>query len=190
MGIKAVQVKEINVKAITKKLVIGDPWYFEEMESLRGIKNKTAEQTRRLRNMKNTTLNMNAKDLIPDDKSKFESKVFILKMVDDEDPEYTNYRIAYALYQPKARNLVELITSEDAYYADLIKTNKDLGCDTAKFIIEADGRYCSVRTGADGYYGYFMKFINQHGYCIVLDLAYDLFDINRVRDIVKTVFMH
>lgn len=68
------------------------------------------------------------------------------------------------------------------------KVKRDLGCDTASFEIEVDGKYDEIHTGADGYYGIAYKFKQYYGSYIELSFDGDLFSYEDVKDIMLSLF--
>lgn len=72
---------------------------------------------------------------------------------------------------------------------ETLKKKYELGCDTASFEIEVDGRYEEVHTGSDGYYGE-LKHLKQY-YGIMLSLSFDadLFSFDEIEKKMDYLFV-
>ena len=73
-------------------------------------------------------------------------------------------------------------------YPGQIKKEMDLGCDSASFIIDCDGRYCDILTGGDGTYG--MAWIMKEGYGVIIYLFIDseITPYNEIESAIKYIF--
>ena len=75
------------------------------------------------------------------------------------------------------------------YGEDTLKKRYELGCDTARYEIEVDGRYEEVHTGADGFYGELQHMKQYYG--LMLNLSFDasLFSFEDVERLMDYLFV-
>lgn len=64
-----------------------------------------------------------------------------------------------------------------------------LGCDTASYEIEVDGRYEKVHTGSDGYYGELRQMKQYYGLMFSLSFDGDLFSFEEVEKMMDYLFV-
>lgn len=78
------------------------------------------------------------------------------------------------------------------YYVGSKRNHIELGCDTARFSIEIDGRHLTFHTGADGYYGDVIKYsyngAGNIGCVISLSLSADMFSFEELEGDFKYLF--
>lgn len=102
----------------------------------------------------------NASDLcaIIDDISRNKKSELIFEVVEDTFiSEYTKKSVTTKSFVAKIfissdQSILDTFF-ENKYHPGFVKFKKQLGCDTASFVIEIDDVYCDIDTGADGYYG-------------------------------------
>jgi hypothetical protein len=64
-----------------------------------------------------------------------------------------------------------------------------LGCDTASYEIEVDGRYEKVHTGGDGYYGELRHMKQYYGLMLFLSFDGDLFSFEEIQKMIDYLFV-
>ena len=70
-----------------------------------------------------------------------------------------------------------------------LKHRYTLGCDTASYEIEVDGRYEKVYTGADGYYGELKQMKQYYGLMLSLSFDADLFSFEEIEKLMDYLFV-
>lgn len=74
------------------------------------------------------------------------------------------------------------------YGEKTLKHIYNLGCDTASYEIEVDGRYEKVHTGGDGYYGELRQMKQYYGLMLSLSFDGDLFAFDEVEKLMDYLF--
>lgn len=134
--------KEIYSVKCPKRFQFGDPMYFEEFKG-----EKLAS-------------------LVADCKP---PRNFVAKVVLTEEPMegFPNEVSTMTLYMAPEKTID---TYADGYmYKGQEVTEKEIGVDTAKYLINVDGRYEEIHTGGDGYWGNYLEFSRGQGANKVLD---------------------
>ena len=106
----------------------GDPWYFEK------YKGKRLDE-------------LVVRETIPEG---FAARL-LLTEESHEDMEVRTMRLYLAPEQTIG------LYSQDRKFTYQAVEGKEIGVDTARYILEVDGRYETIRTGGDGYWGCFLK---------------------------------
>ena len=173
MSDKVTTIKEkvFDIKGTTK-LMIGDPWYFEQMKA--GSKNE---------NLKKLTFNGNimtaasGKLRVRLNKVNYESEY--------GNGEYNSIDVTVA--QSGVSKELD-IYMEGKYFPAYLKEDHQLGCDTARF--EMTTKYGSdlFHTGGDGYYGDIYHMKKGHGMLLNLSFDTDMFDYDEIVDRMLKLF--
>lgn len=90
-----------------------------------------------------------------------------------------------------AFNDEQLKTYKDGYWfgEETLKHNYVLGCDTARYEIEVDGRYEEVHTGSDGYFGEVQVMKQYYGLMMSLSFDASLFSFEEVEKLMDYLFV-
>lgn len=107
-----------------------------------------------------------------------------------EEIPYTNFDVKFFSYRKDTEIAKKEIEAEceNMCYPTLIKEKKDLGCDTARFIICVDDNELEILTGADGYYGRMVKYKNNYAYYFDFSLDDDVTDWDDLERKIKYLF--
>lgn len=138
--------KEIYKVKNPKRIVFGDPLYFEEF--------KGAELKR----------------LTVDYKSPkhFDATRLVLEEEPNEElPKYMNRSITLYL---APHQTIDVYTSGQIYASQKI-AEKDIGVDTARYYLNIDGRDDEIQTGGDGWWGRFEEYYRENGKGRISDAA-------------------
>lgn len=158
-------------------ITIGDPGYLEELEQEEGTINP-----RILNNMRKMTL-IGYKPRVSKVGSVTIKKVHC---ADEEDGfEWDSIYIDIFLAKDEAQLKVY---EDDKFFKNTIKEKRELGCDSASFIMDVDGRYEEFDTGADGYYGTVELMKEYFGFRMFLSLDADLFSMDDTEKTMKYLF--
>lgn len=112
-----------------KRIQFGDPLYYEDFK----------DKPERL------------KKLVVDYKPKPEFKAGVL-LTEMEYPEFPGYMArTMTVYFAPERYLSTYL--DEKMYASQKIEQKEIGVDSARYLIDVDGRYEDIRTGGDGYWG-------------------------------------
>lgn len=141
------------------KISVGDPAYFEEMEA--GCTNL---------NLKKLTYNG---PILGAPLSKM--KIQLNRVEYESEWGNGDYENIDVFINQAATDKVLDLYMNNKYYPALVREEHDLGCDTARFILETKTpkgiNYDEFHTGADGYYGSFIKM--KRGYGMMMTLSFD-----------------
>ena len=74
------------------------------------------------------------------------------------------------------------------HYPKAIKKDNELGCDTAKFLIETKYGSDLFNTGGDGYYGHITQYKQYYGMNLYLSFDGTLFDFEEIKDRMLALF--
>lgn len=88
----------------------------------------------------------------------------------------------------KVRDTLLEILFNNQYHQSLLSKNIALGCDTARFYINVDGRDEEIHTGADGYYGNVIIYKNKLAYCISVVPDSDFNNETEVEQLIRHLF--
>lgn len=142
MNITILNEKTYDIKPFSR-VKIGDPLYFEEMAN--GSTNN---------NLKSLTCDI---DNITTSNRKAGARIRKLKLdYLDEDMDYDDVYYELTFYTARKTDVAENIVEAELngeYYVHLLKESRDLGCDTAEFIMYIDDNFGSFHTLSDGHYG-------------------------------------
>lgn len=145
---KLIKRMEINPP---KKLIIGDPMYFES-----GIAERLTCQWKRLSYVSNVKAEI---EVFEETFDNFKNSVVRLYVLPEE--------LLNEIHRSEEKNNEGFI-----YFPKLISGKViELGCDTAEFIVENENDLVKIHTGADGYYGMAIKYKNKLG--IQVELSFD-----------------
>lgn len=135
--------KEIYSVKCPKQVQFGDPMYFEEYEG------------RKLEN------------LVVDCKP---PRGFVAKVVLVEEPmkEYPDEMSRTMTLYMAPKETIDTYVDGYMYEGQDVK-EKEIGVDTAKYLLHVDGRYEEIHTGADGYWGNHLEFSRGQGKSRILD---------------------
>lgn len=136
---KTVNKKRFSIKPF-KKIMIGDPSYFEEMEQ--GSTNKFLKEI--TCDFKTTTCKVGSVVI----KEETSSLYF-----DNNSKPMINREINVDFYLASDERQLSIYENGKWFGKDTLKKNYDLACDTARFEMIIDNEYDEFMTGADGYYG-------------------------------------
>lgn len=164
-----------------KNIRIGDRLYFEHMEA--GVASKGEKS---LVFDEKMTCCQHGALLIGNVSEKYESE-YNPGQVIDLNTIYACIALAGQSQKDRALNQLEVYFT-NMVFLNQTKVQKTLGCDTASFEIEVDGKYDEIRTGSDGYYGTAYKFKQYYGSYIELSFDGDLFTYDEVKDIMLSLF--
>lgn len=158
------------------KVLIADPWYLKKIESgdnknISGMKKLMADFT------------VSARPQI--------AKVHMRKIhlawednVEDELWELIFYSVldsAENMEFPKA-------ALEQMVYPDLIDKTGDLACDTARYLIDIDGKTEEVYNGGDGYFGKYFTYKGDRFSFVTLSLPEELFSKEDIMQVIHNLF--
>ena len=155
-----------------KHIRIGDPFYFEKIEQ-KG--DKPNRYTKLVCDTKTSCCKVGA---------------VIIKEVEITDEMLPDpfININVDIFLAKDEEQLEIYKSGRWYGEDTQKRDYELGCDTARFEIEVDGRYDEVHTGADGYYGFVKEMKQYFGFMAGLTFDGDLFSFEEVENLMNYLF--
>lgn len=77
---------------------------------------------------------------------------------------------------------------EGKYIPDDVKQKVELGCDTASFDLSVDNRDVHIDTGADGYYGSYLRYTHNRAYILELELDPSYIGLDRIKADMGYVF--
>ena len=150
-----------------KKLRIGDPHYFDQLD--RG---------------NNPNL---YKDLVCDVKTSC-CRVGSVEIKEvDYDGNFSVIEVDVIL--AKDEDQLKIYQSGKWYGEKTLKKEYSLGCDTASYEIEVDGRYEKVHTGADGYYGEVKQMKQYYGLMMSLSFDASLFSFEEIEKLMDYLFV-
>lgn len=139
-------------------LKIGDPMYFDEIDN--GSDNVRLQEL---------TCNLE----IPDCKcgaTKIEKIMY-----EDQNTEQSGLQsytiIKVSVYLANSNKQLDTYLADKWFGEKSVKQRKQLGCDTAKYLLEVDERSCVIDSTADGYYGELLEL--KCGYGMMLYLWFD-----------------
>lgn len=112
-----------------KRIQFGDPLYYEDFK----------DKPERL------------KKLVVDYKPKPEFKAGVL-LTEMEYPEFPGYMARTMTVYFAPEQYLSTYLDEKMYASQKIE-QKEIGVDSARYLIDVDGRYEDIRTGGDGYWG-------------------------------------
>lgn len=171
--------EQFKVKAPTK-LIIGDPMYLEAIENKtdkgreKGI---TFIRKKMPKEIETTIIIKEIDGSYEIDNDEFSFILIIVKIIGISNK-----------YSTESKNKLLDVFAEEKYHPNLVKTQGDLGCDTASFVMETDLGYEKFHTGADGYYGCYMTYKDNLAYNIELSFDIELFDFDEVVKTMKCLF--
>ena len=164
-----------------KNIRIGDRLYFEHMEA-----GDTSKWTKSLVFDEKMTCCQHGTLMLGNVSEKYESE-YNPGQVIDLNTIYACIALAGQSQKDRALNQLEVYLT-NRVFLNQTKVKKTLGCDTASFEIEVDGKYDEIRTGSDGYYGTAYKFKQYYGSYIELSFDGDLFTYDDVKSIMLSLF--
>lgn len=123
--------KETYMVNLPKKIVFGDPLYFEEF--------------------KGEKLDSLVVDFSPP--RHFEAAVVLQEAPFDEMPDITDRTMTIFLAPAKTMG----VYLNDMVFESQDETFKEIGVDTAQYYLKVDGNEETIRTGGDGYWGSYME---------------------------------
>ena len=123
--------KETYAVKLPKRIVFGDPWYFERYSGEK---------------LKSLTV-----DMMPP--SRFVARVVLDERPNEIEPDLT-FR-SMAVYMAPEQIMQTYL--QGMVYESQTQNIKDLGVDTAKYLLSVDGRSKTIHTGGDGYWGDYME---------------------------------
>lgn len=135
--------KEIYSVKCPKRFQFGDPMYFEEFKG-----EKLASLVADCRLPRH-----------------FAARVVLKEEPMEEYPDELSRTMT--IYMAPEENLN--VYMEGCMYKGQEVTEKEIGVDTAKYLINADGKYEEIHTGGDGYWGAYQEFSRGKGAYRVLD---------------------
>lgn len=153
-----------------KNIRIGDPLYFDRLEEGEDIKIY--------------------KDLVCDIRTTC-CKVGAVRISESViDSEYGEFnQLDVDVFLAKDDEQLEVYKNGQWYGEKTLKHHYNLGCDTASYEIEIDGRYEKVHTGADGYYGELRHMKQYYGLMLSLSFDGDLFSFEEVERMMDYLFV-
>lgn len=164
-----IKMSEYKIKPF-RHIRIGDPMYFERLES--GENPKIYE------------------DLICEIKTTC-CKTGMVRI--NESLINTDYgdfnQIDVDVFLAKNEEQLEVYKNGQWYGEKTLKHHYNLGCDTASYEIEVDGRYEKVHTGSDGYYGELRQMKQYYGLMLSLSFDGDLFSFEEIERIMDYLFV-
>ena len=177
MNITILSEKTYDIKPFSR-VKIGDPLYFEEMEN--GSTNE---------NLRTLTCDI---DNITTSNRKAGARIRKLKCdYHDEDMDYDDVYYELTFYTARKTDVAEKIVEAELngeYYVDLLKESRDLGCDTAEFIMWIDDNFSSIHTLADGHYGNMSRYKYNSVYVFNIVLNENAISWDKMEQMVKQFF--
>lgn len=153
-----------------KNIRIGDPMYFDRIEAGDDIKRY--------------------KDLVCDIKTTC-CKVGMIRI-----EEYTSHydfgdfnHIRVDVFLAYNDDQLDVYKDGCWFGEETVKHLYELGCDTASYEIEVDGRYEKVHTGSDGYYGELQLMKQYYGLMLSLSFDADLFPFEKIESLMDYLFV-
>lgn len=167
-------VKKISKKMVfdikqPKKMIITDPWYFDEKD----------------------TYKKSSCGLVYNKRTKFPvNKIQIFQ--ESENWEYDGHSMT-AVNNCATVVLASHINIFDAaidglYYPEFIYKEDALGCDTAQFNVYVDDKEVPFHTGADGYYGDYLQYKKNVGIVVTFGIDNDMMGYDEFVECIKYVF--
>jgi hypothetical protein len=103
---------------------------------------------------------------------------------------YTNFEVRFFSYRKDIEFAKKEVEAEckNMCYPTLIKEKKELGCDTARFMVCVDENELEIYTGADGIYGRMAKYKNNYAYYFEFFLDGDITDWVSLEEKIKFLF--
>lgn len=178
-GVTILSTKTYEAK-VPKKLLIADNYYLEEIDEINEkLKNATAEEKKNLNKKKRNLNNLICDISIPRAKRKMYVDIMDV-MVDSEMGQFPSIITRIYVTPIAHREQILKVYRNDKYYSDTLKKDKELGCDTASFIMFNGNDSIEFDTGADGYYGRALIFKDEFGANIELSFDKDMFTLDDV----------
>ena len=137
--------KEIYSVKCPRKIVFGDPWYFERYEG---------EQLDKL------TVNLSPPQ-------RFSARVVLEETPDEEMPELTFNHLS--LYMAPEKHMDVYL--QEMIYESQKCTTKQLGVDTARYYLRVDKQDDTIHTGGDGYWGFYQEITHNYKGNTVVDAS-------------------
>lgn len=170
--------KTEKIKTLKKEMVcikpfrsvrIGDPSYFEEMEA--------------------GSENQNLKKLTVDTKTRCcTTGACVVSLIHFAEDDFEWDDIQVDVYLAADKSQLDVYLGGRWYGEKTVKERHRLGCDTARFEMEIDGRYDLFHTGADGFYGDAIKYKEHYGFSISLSFDPDMFTYDEVKERMEYLF--
>lgn len=153
-----------------KHISIGDPMYFEQIA--RGNDAKRYENL--VCDIKTNSCKVGA---------------VAISLIEEQCQNYNISTINVDIYLAKDNDQLKIY--KDGYWFGDNTVSKEicLGCDTASYEIEVDGRYKKVHTGSDGYFGEVKKMKQYYGFIGRLSFDGDLFAFEEVEELMNYLFV-
>ena len=152
----------------TTRLHIGDPDYFEEIKN--GTDNK---------NLKKVTFDGNI--------SAAPKGIMHIRLWEVKDNSLSWNTLTVDVYQGNKLDIAGTYC-KGSYYPKGVKTDCELGCDSASFEIETKFGYDKFYTGASGYYGELKAMKQYYGMILHLDFDDDLYDFDEIVQRMKALW--
>lgn len=171
--------EEFKINA-PKKLIIGDPMYLEAIENGTdtGCEKKITFIRKRMpRNLDWVCFVDEVEDSFDFKGRQITHASSIVKLIG----------ITNNISLEQQQNFIQAFKN-DMYHPKLVKTQGELGCDTAEFIIDTDKSYDNFHTGADGYYGNYMVYKDNLVFKIDLSFDSDMFGFDEIVKRMKSLF--
>lgn len=164
-----VKTAEYKIKPF-KKIRIGDPMYFDRLEAGEDLKVY--------------------KNLVCDIKTTC-CKVGMVRINETEiGTQYGDFnQIDADVFLAFNEEQLETYKNGKWYGKKTLKHCYNLGCDTASYEIEVDGRYEKVHTGGDGYYGELRQMKQYYGLMLSLSFDGDLFTFEEIEKLMDYLFV-
>lgn len=164
-----IKTSEYKIKPF-KKIRIGDPMYFDRIESNADVK--------RYKNLvcdiKTTCCKVG---MVRIEESVINEKFGDFNQID------VDVFLAYGDEQ------LNVYRDGQWFGEESMKHRYVLGCDTACYEIEVDGRYEKVNTGADGYYGELKQMKQYYGLMLTLSFDGSLFNFEEIEKLMDYLFV-
>lgn len=148
---------------------IGDPLYFEEMAA--GSENK------------------NLKTLTVDTKTRCcTAGACVISLDHNTNDSFEWDDIQVDVYLAADEQQLATYLAGRWYGEKTVRERHQLGCDTARFEMEIDGRYDLFHTGADGFFGEAVKYKQYFGFSISLSFDPDFFSYDEIKERMEYLF--
>lgn len=176
---QTIREEKFKIKA-SKKIIIGDPMYLEDIKAGKD----TGCEKELVLIKKNFPKQMEWECYVREIKNSFD---YAGKQV-----EYFTINILLvgvkAELSDSSKHIIKDMFEKGMYYPHLLKKNGELGCDTARFVIETDNNFCEIHTGADGGYGGYLLYKNDDACRIELNVDADVLSFEDAVTTFKSLF--
>lgn len=171
---KTVNRKKFSIKPF-KKIVIGDPSYFDELDN--GSENKYLKDI--TCNFNTTCCNVGSV-IITENTSD-------LYFGNDAKP-IKSCEVLVDFYLASSEKQLDIYENGKWFGKETLKKEYELGCDTACFEMTIDNEYDEFRTGSDGYYGNVKQLKQNYGLIGHLYFDGDMFTFDEIVNRMNKLF--